>query len=117
MFSLCFNTNIVTRRKNSEYVLRSCLDPYSSLSFKGVTVSRRMSLARNIARLGERRGAHSVLVGKPKVKRRLGRPKLEDKVERYFKEVIWEGMDWIDLAQDVNKCRAPMNAVMNLRFP
>jgi hypothetical protein len=67
--------------------------------------------------MGERRGAHRVVVGKPEGKRRLGRLRWEDNIERYFKEVRWEGVDWFDLAQDVNKCWAPMNAVMNLRFP
>lgn len=71
-----------------------------------------MSLAKNVARMGERRGAHRVLMGKPEGKRWLGRPRWEDNIERYFKEVRWEDVDWIDLAQDVNKCRAPMNAVI-----
>jgi hypothetical protein len=67
--------------------------------------------------MGERRGAHRVLVGKPEGKKRLGRSRWEDNIEMYFKEIRWESVDWIDLAQDVNKCRAPMNAVMKLRFP
>ena len=53
----------------------------------GFTVSRRMSLARNIAHMGERTVAHRVLVGKPEGKRRLGRPGWEDNIERYFKEL------------------------------
>jgi hypothetical protein len=67
--------------------------------------------------MDERRSAHRVLVGKPEGKRRLGRPRWENDIERYFKELRWEVVDWIDLAQDLNRCRAPMNAVMNLQFP
>jgi hypothetical protein len=48
-----------------------------------------MSLARNIARMGERRGAHRVLMGKSEEKRRLGRPRWEDNINRYFKEIRW----------------------------
>ena len=57
--------------------------------------------------------------GKPEGKRPLGRPsrKWEDKSKMDLKEVGWAGMDWIDLAQDRDRWRALVNAVMILRVP
>jgi hypothetical protein len=34
-----------------------------------------------------------------------------------LREIGWDGMDWIDLAQDIDQCRALVNSVMNLRVP
>jgi hypothetical protein len=34
-----------------------------------------------------------------------------------LRKIGWDGIDWIDLARDRDKCRAPVNAVMNLRVP
>jgi len=67
----------------------------------------------------ERRGVYRVLVEKPEGKRPLGRPRhrWEDYIKTDLQEVGCGGMDWIDLAQDRDRWRAPMNAVMNLRFP
>jgi hypothetical protein len=69
--------------------------------------------------MGERRGVYRVLVGRPEGKRPLGGPRLrwEDNIKVYFKDVGWEVMDWIDLAQDRNRWRDLVTAVMNLRFP
>ena len=71
-----------------------------------------------IACMGERRGVHRVLVGKPEGMRRLGRPRRrwEDNIKMVLREVGW-GMDWIELAQDRNRWREVVNAVMNLRVP
>jgi hypothetical protein len=51
--------------------------------------------------MGERRGVHRVLVGKPEGKRPLGRPRRgwEDNIKMDLREVGCGGMDWIDLAQ------------------
>jgi hypothetical protein len=40
-----------------------------------------------------------------------------DNIKRDLREIGWDGMDWIDLAQDRNQWRALVNAVMNLRVP
>jgi hypothetical protein len=57
--------------------------------------------------------------GRPEVKRPLGRPtyRYEDNIKMGLKEVRWGGMDWIDMAQDRDRWRALVNAVMNRRFP
>jgi hypothetical protein len=69
--------------------------------------------------LGERRGVYRVLVGKPEGKRPLGRPRRrwEDNIKMHIHEVGLGGTDWIDLAQDMERWRALVNAAMNLRVP
>jgi hypothetical protein len=81
--------------------------------------SRRMRWAGNVARMG-RRGMHiGYWWGKPEGKRPLGRPRRRwmDNIKTELREVGWNGMDWIDLAQDRDQWRAYVNAVMNLRVP
>jgi hypothetical protein len=69
--------------------------------------------------MGERRGAYRALVGKPEGRRPLGRPRRrwEDNIRMDVREVGWGGMDWINLAQDRDRWRALVNAVMNLQVP
>ena len=58
-------------------------------------------------------------MGKPEGKRPLGRPrrKWEDNIKMDLQEVGCGGMDWIELAYDMDRWQALVNAVMNLRVP
>jgi hypothetical protein len=69
--------------------------------------------------MGETRNAYRILVGKPEGKRPLGRPRrrLVNNIKRDLRELGWDGMDWIELAQDMDQWRALVNTVMNLRVP
>jgi hypothetical protein len=68
---------------------------------------------------GDKRNAYRLLVGKPEGKRPLGRPRRRwvDNITMDLGEVGWCDVDWIDLAQDRNRCRALVNSVLNLRVP
>ena len=69
--------------------------------------------------MGDNSGGGSVLVGRTKVKRPLGRPrlKLEDNIKKDPKKLKWEDMDWIALAQDADRCWALVIAAMDLLVP
>jgi len=69
--------------------------------------------------MGERTGVYRVLEERREGKRPLGRPRgrWEDNIKMDLQEVEWWGMNWIDLAQDRDRWRAVVNAVMNLRVP
>jgi len=72
-----------------------------------------------VARMGKRRSVHRILVGKPEGKIPLGRyrRRWDDNIKMELLEVGCGGMDWIKLAQDRERWRALVNAVMNLRVP
>jgi hypothetical protein len=67
--------------------------------------------------MGEGRKVYKVLAGKPEGKRPLGRPRhrWEDGIKVDLTEIGCEGVEWIELAQDRDRWRAVVNAVMNLR--
>ena len=59
-----------------------------------------------------------VLVGRSDINRPLGRPRRRwDDIKMDLQEAGWEGMNWIDLAQNRDRWRALVNAAMNLRVP
>ena len=90
---------------------------YSLPNIVRVIQSRRMRWAGHVARMGERRGTYRVLVGKPEGKKPHERPRhrWEDNIKMDLQEVGCEGIDWIDLAQDRDRWRALVKAVVNLR--
>jgi len=94
-------------------------DLYSSPNIVRVIKSRRMRWAGHVARMGEERGAYRVLVGKPEGRRPLGRPshRWVDNYRMDLQEVGCGYMDWIGLAQDRDRWRTRVSAVMNLRVP
>ena len=73
----------------------------------------------NVARMGEERGVYNVLVGKPEGRRPLGRPshRWADNIRMDLQEVGCGYMDWVGLAQDRDRWRTLVSAVMNLRVP
>jgi hypothetical protein len=67
----------------------------------------------------KKRNVYRILVGKPEGKRTLGRPRRRkvDDIKMDLREIGWDGMDWIELAQNRDQWRALVNTVMNLRVP
>ena len=100
-------------------VIKFCYGVYSSPNIARVIKSRRMRWAGHVARMGEERGVYRVLVGKPEGKRLLGRPRRRwvDNIRMDLQEVGCRYMDWIGLAQDIDRWRTLVSAVMNLRVP
>ena len=95
-------------------------DLYSLPSIVRVVKSRRMGWAGHVARMGEDRGVHRVLVGKPDGKRPLGRPRCrwEDNIKMDLQEVgRGRRGDWMELAQDRDRWQALVGKVRNFRVP
>jgi hypothetical protein len=82
-------------------------------------ISRRMRWAGHVARRAETRNAYRILVGKPEGETPLGRRRRRwvDSIKIDVREIGWDGMEWIELAQDRDQWRALVNTVMNLRVP
>jgi hypothetical protein len=78
-----------------------------------------MRWARHVARMGEGRGVHRVLVGKPEGTRSLRRPRRrwEDNIKRHLQEVGRGCGDWMERSQDRDSWRALVSTVMNFRVP
>jgi hypothetical protein len=68
---------------------------------------------------GEKRNAYRILEAEPEGKRPLGRPRRmwEDIIKMDLREIVWCGMDWVDLARDGDQWTALVNTVVNLRVP
>ena len=94
-------------------------DRYSLPNIVRVVKSRKMRWAGHVARMGEGRGVHRVLVGKPEGKRPMGRPRgrWENNIKMDLQEVGGACGDWMELAQDRDRRRALVSTVMNLRVP
>ena len=84
-----------------------------------VIKSRRMRWAGHVARMGEKTGVYRVVVGKSEGKRPLGRPRRRwlDNIRVDLQEVGFGYVDWIGLAQDRDRWRTLVSAVMKLRVP
>ena len=94
-------------------------DLYSSPNIVRVIKSRRTRWAGHVALMGVERGVYRVLVGKPEGKRPLGRPgrRWVDNIRIDLQEVGCGYMDCIGVAQDRDRWRTLVSAVMNLRVP
>jgi hypothetical protein len=90
---------------------------YSSPDIIRQVKSRRMRWAGHVVRMGEERKVYKVLVGKPGGRRPLGRPRRrwEDGIRMDLRGIGLGCVDWIRLAQDRDRWRAVVSAVMNLR--
>jgi hypothetical protein len=94
-------------------------DLYSLPNIARVVKSRRMRRAGHVARMGEDKVVHRVLVGKPEGKRPLWRQRRtwEDNIKMNFQEVGGGRGDWMQLAQDRDRWRALVGTVRDFRVP
>jgi len=94
-------------------------DFYCSPNIVRVIKSRRMRWAGHVACMGEERGVYRDLVGKPEGRRPLGRTRCRwvGNIRMDLQEMGCGYMDWIGLAQDRERWRTLVSAVMNLRVP
>jgi hypothetical protein len=90
---------------------------YSSPNIIRMIKSRRMKWAGHVARMGEKRNAYKIMVGKPAGKRPLGRPSCRQvhNIKMDLRGTGWGGMDWISLAQDRDLLGVLVNMVLNLQ--
>jgi len=97
----------------------SILVSYSIMMTSKILKKLYLGLLRSVARMGEERGVYRVLMGKPEGRRPLGRPRCRwaDNIRMDFQEVGCVYRDWIGLAQDRDRWRTLVSAVMNLRVP
>jgi hypothetical protein len=100
------------RRLHNEKLYKTHASPNITRMIK----SRGMRREEHVARMGQMRNAYSTLVGKPERKKPLGRrrSRWEDNIKMDLREIGWEGVDWLHVAQDRNQSQALMNTVINL---
>jgi hypothetical protein len=94
-------------------------DLFSSPSIIRIIKSRTMRWAGFVTRMGEKRTAYRILVGKPDGNRPLGRLRHRwvDNIKMDLREIIWSAMDWIVLAQDKDQWRDLVNTAINIQVP
>jgi hypothetical protein len=92
---------------------------YSSPNIIRMIKAKRMRWAGHVARMGEKTNTYRILVGNPEGEKSLERPRPRwmDNIKMDLREIGWDGMDWIDLAQDRHQWRALVNTVINFRVP
>jgi hypothetical protein len=92
---------------------------YSSSNIIRMIKPRRVRWAGYVARVGEKRNAYRILVGKPERNRPLARARRRwvDNIKMDLREIEWGDMDWIDLAQYREQRRSHVNTIMNLWVP
>jgi hypothetical protein len=78
-----------------------------------------MRVAGHVARIGEKRNAYRILVGKAEGKRpqRSHSRRWENDIEMDLREIEWGFMDWICVSQDRDKRRALVNTVIKFGVP
>jgi hypothetical protein len=78
-----------------------------------------MRWAEHVARMGEGRGVHRILVGKPEGTRPVSRPRhrWEDNIKMDLQDVGGSGGDWMERAQDRDRWCALVSTVINFRVP
>jgi hypothetical protein len=74
-------------------------------------------MGRTYSTNGGKRNAYKILVGKPEGNRPQARPRCRrvNNIKTDILEIVWDGIEWIDLAEDRDQCRALVNRVTNLR--
>jgi hypothetical protein len=80
--------------------MRSFVNLYSSPLIIRMIMSRRMRWAGNVARMGDKKNAYRILVGKPEGKGPVGRPihRWMDNIKMDLREMELNGVDWINMA-------------------
>jgi hypothetical protein len=94
-------------------------DLYPSPSIIRIIKARRIRWAGHVARLGDKKNAYRLLVGKPEGRRPLGRLRRRwlENIRMDFVEVRWSDVHWIGLAPNRDRWRALVNSVLNLQVP
>jgi hypothetical protein len=96
--------------------MRSLFKLYASPNIIRVIKYRNTRWAGHVARMADMRNVYKILVRKPEGRRLLRRPRCKwEDMRMIIREIGWENIDWIHLAQGRDQWRAAMIVVMNLR--